>query len=76
MKKGFDVEIFRDGKYITVEVEFKLIFIMKHYHQKNVRCLTYSIILIDLIYESNKSYYPQQFLEECKFAVKDEIIKS
>ena len=25
---------------------------------------------------SDKSYYPQQFLEECEYAVKNEIIKT
>ena len=35
-KRFFDVEVFCDDKYITVEVKFKLVFIMKHYHQKKL----------------------------------------
>ena len=31
-----------------------------------------SVILIDLVYRKNEDYYPQVFLEECKYAVKEE----
>ena len=30
-----------------------------------------NIILIDLVYKKDKSYYPEVFLEECKYVVKE-----
>ena len=37
--------------------------------------MRYSVILIESVYRSDKSYCPQRFLEECEYAVKKEIIK-
>ena len=34
------------------------------------------LILVDSVYKSEKSYYPQGLLEECKYLVKDKEIKS
>ena len=33
-----------------------------------------SVILIDSVFRTGKSYYPQVFLEECKYVVKEEKI--
>ena len=33
-------------------------------------CLYLSVVLIDLVFEINKKYYPQVFLEEYKYIVK------
>ena len=33
-----------------------------------------SVILIDSVYRTGKNYYPQVFLEECKYAVKEKKI--
>ena len=30
-----------------------------------------NIILIDLVYKKDKNYYPEVFLEECKYVVKE-----
>ena len=30
-----------------------------------------SIILIDSVFKMNKNYYPQMFLKECKYIVKE-----
>ena len=35
--------------------------------------MTYSMILIDSIYRSDKSYYPQMLLDERKYKVNDKI---
>ena len=41
----------------------------------NEYCACLSVILLDSIFvNSNKEYYPQIFLEECKYAVKDRKI--
>ena len=33
-----------------------------------------SVILIDSVFRTGKNYYPQVFLEECKYVVKEEKI--
>ena len=41
----------------------------------NEYCACLSVILLDSIFvNSNKEYYPQIFLEECKYAIKDRKI--
>lgn len=42
-------------------------------YNKKAQCLTYSMILIDSIYRSDKSYYPQILLDERKYKVNDKI---
>ena len=43
----------------------------------NEYCACLSVILLDSIFvNSNKEYYPQIFLEECKHAMKDRKIKN
>ena len=32
-----------------------------------------SVILIDSVFRTGKNYYPQVFLEECKYVVKEKI---
>ena len=34
------------------------------------QCIFLSVILIDSVYRKDKNYYPQVFLEECKYVVK------
>ena len=38
---------------------------------KYIIIICLSVALIDSVYRTNKNYYPQMFLEECKFAVKE-----
>ena len=35
------------------------------------RCICLLVILIDSVYRTDKIYYPQVFLEECKYVVKE-----
>ena len=35
------------------------------------QCIFLSVILIDSVYRKDKNYYPQVFLEECKYVVKE-----
>ena len=45
--------------------------------EDNKYCACLSVILLDSIFvNSNKEYYPQIFLEECKYAIKDRKIKN
>ena len=34
---------------------------------KKARCKCLSIMMLDSIIKANKKYYPQKFLEECKY---------
>ena len=34
---------------------------------KKARCKCLSVIMLDSIIKANKKYYPQKFLEECKY---------
>ena len=36
------------------------------------QCICLSLVLIDSVYRKDKNYYPQAFLEECKYVVKEE----
>ena len=61
------IKIFSDTVYINVQ------------HNKipkdNEYCACLSVIFLDSIFvNSNKEYYPQTFLEECKYATKDRKI--
>ena len=41
-------------------------------HKDNKYCVCLSVMLLDSIFVNlNKEYYPQIFLEECKYARKD-----
>ena len=44
------------------------------YHQKKTLCATHLVILIESVYKSNKTVI-QVLLEECKYTVKEKIIK-
>ena len=35
------------------------------------KCICLSVILVDSVYKKDKNYYPQVFLEECKYVVKE-----
>ena len=39
--------------------------------KKGSQCICLCVILIDSVYRSGKNYYPQVFLEECKYDVKE-----
>ena len=35
------------------------------------QCICLSVILTDLFYEKDKNYYPQVFLEKCRYVAKE-----
>ena len=35
------------------------------------QCICLSVVLIDSVYRTGKNYYPQVFLEECIYVVKE-----
>ena len=61
-----------DDKYIKTKIKICADSIITNFHNKKIpkekeprKCL--SIIIMDSVIKSNKKYYPQTFLEECKY---------
>ena len=55
--------------------------LITNFHNKKMpkekaRCKCLSIIMIDSVIKANKKYYPQTFLEECKYMQEKIKIKS
>ena len=52
----------------------------KKYYNKKInakegsQCICISVILIDSVYRKDKSYYPQVFLEKCKYDAREKTI--
>ena len=46
-------------------------FIIIKYHKKVLNLFCLSVILIDSLFRTDKIYYAQEFLEECKYIVKE-----
>ena len=61
-----------DDKYIKTKIKKYADSIITNFHNKKmpkekVPCKCLSIIMLDSVIESDKKYYPQTFLEECKY---------
>ena len=61
-----------DDKYIKTKIKTYANIIITNFHNKEIpkekvpyKCL--SIIMLDSVIESDEKYYPQTFLEECKY---------
>ena len=77
IKKEFNSEPVYNDRYIKTKIKIYNDRVYTNFqHNKmpkdNEYCPGLSVILLDSIFvNSNKEYYPQIFLEECKFAVKN-----
>ena len=61
-----------DDKYIKTKVKICAGSVITNFHDKKmpkekVPCKCLSIIMLDSVIKANKKYYPQTFLEECKY---------
>ena len=61
-----------NDKYIKTKVKIYASSIITNFHNKEIPkekepCKYLSIIMIDSVIKSNKKYYPQTLLEECKY---------
>ena len=61
-----------DDKYIKTKIKTYLNIIITNFHnqeipKEKVPCKCLSIITLDSVTESDEKYYPQTFLEECKY---------
>ena len=75
VKKGFDREPVYNEKYIKTEIKSYEEKINANFQgdkvpKKGSRYICLSVILIDSVFRTGKNYYPQVFLEECKYVVK------
>ena len=62
-----------NDKYIKTKVKIYASSIITNFHNKKIPkekepCKCLSIIMINSVIKSNKKYYPQTLLEECKYA--------
>ena len=80
IKKELNSESVYNDKYIKTKIKIYNDKVYTNFqHSKmpkdNEYCACLSVILLDSIFiNSNKGYYPQIFLEECKYAIKDRKI--
>ena len=80
IKKELNSEPVYNDKYIKTKIKIYNDKVYTNFqHSKmpkdNEYCACLSVILLDSIFiNSNKGYYPQIFLEECKYAIKDRKI--
>ena len=61
-----------DVKYIKTKMKMYAGSLITNFHNKKMPkekapCKCLSIIMIDSVIKANKKYYPQTFLEECKY---------
>ena len=61
-----------DDKYIKAKIKIYADNIITNFHNKKMPiekapCKCLSIIMLDSVIKANKKYYPQTFLEECKY---------
>ena len=61
-----------DDKYIKTKIKIYANSITTNFHNKKIPkekepCKCFSVIIIDSVIKSNKKYYPQKLLEECKY---------
>ena len=61
-----------DDKYIKTKIKTYSDIIITNFHNKKmpkekVPCKCLSVIILDSVIESDEKYYPQTFLEECKY---------
>ena len=61
-----------DYKYIKTKIKIYADSMVANFHntkmpKEKTPCKCLSIIMIDSVIKANKKYYPQTFLEECKY---------
>ena len=78
-KKAFDSEQVYNEKYLKGKLKPYNGKIKKKIYNNKIskegsQCIFLSVILINSIFKTGKIYYPQLFLEECKYVVKENKI--
>ena len=76
IKKWFVSEPVYNKKYLKTKIKSCEGKINTNCHNDRIpkegsECICLSVILTDSVYRTGKNYYPQVFLEECKYVVKE-----
>ena len=76
IKKRFDSEPVYIKKYLKIKLKFYSRKINTNFQnskipKKGSQCIFLSVILINSLFKIDKNYYPQVYLEECKYVVKE-----
>ena len=79
IKKGFNTEPVYDEKYLKTKIKsYEGKIIINFHNDKILKEGSQSICLltisIDSVFRTSKNYYPQVFLEECKYVFKEKEI--
>ena len=79
IKKEFDSEPVYHEKYLKTKMKSYNRKINTNFHNNEIpkedsQYICLSVILIDSVFRTGENYYPQVFLEECKYAVKEKKI--
>ena len=78
LKKEFNKEPVYNEKYLKTKIKSYNGKINTDFYNNKIpkecpQFICLSVILIDSVFRTGKNYYPQVFLEECKYFVKEEI---
>ena len=79
LKKDFDSEPVYNEKYLKAKIKSYNGKISTNFHDNKIpkegsQLICLSVILINSVFRTGQNYYPQVFLEECKFVVKEKMI--
>ena len=79
IKKEFESEPAYNEKYLKTEIKPYQGKINTNFHSDKIQkqgsqCICLSVIFIDSVYRTGKNYYPQVFLEERKYVVKEKLM--
>ena len=78
--KEFDSKLVFDEKHLKTKIrscneKIKTNFYNNKIPKEDSQCICLSVILIDSLYRKNENYYPQVFLEECKYVLKEKKMR-
>ena len=76
IKKKFHSNPVYNEKYIKTKIKSYNGKINTNFHNNKIpkegsQCICLPVTLTDSVYKKDKNYYPQVFLEECKYVVKE-----
>ena len=76
IKKEFDSESIYIKKYLRIQIKSYSRKISTNFQNNKVakegsQCIFQSVIMINSIFKIDKNHYPQVYLEECKYVVKE-----
>ena len=76
LKKEFDGEQVNNEKHLKAKIKSYNGKTNTNFHNNKIpkegsQFICLSVILNDSVFRTGKSYYPQMFLEECKYVIKE-----